>query len=85
MSFLQGAKDRVWAAWSGQRRSDLQVSRASFELLRSLIILYFISQCARRNINCEYPKESRRGQHRRTRRKKTHDHDVNESSPLSGY
>jgi hypothetical protein len=43
------------------------------------------SQCARRHIHYEYPKESRRGQHKRTRRKKTHDHDVNESSPLSAH
>jgi len=39
------------------------------------------NQCARRHIHCEYPKESRRGQHKRTRRKKTHDHDVNQSVP----
>ncbi|KZP20265.1 hypothetical protein FIBSPDRAFT_742488 [Athelia psychrophila] len=28
------------------------------------------NQCARRHICCEYPKESRRGQHKRTRKRK---------------
>ncbi|KAF7979789.1 hypothetical protein HWV62_40832 [Athelia sp. TMB] len=45
------------------------------------------NQCARRHIECEYPKESRRGQHKRTRKRKAGEgegHDVNAGRLLVG-
>jgi hypothetical protein len=75
----------VWQARSRERGSDMQVSTICYTYSQCwylLLPVFSLSQCARRHITCEYPKESRRGQHKRTRRKKTHDHDVNASSAM---
>lgn len=49
------------------RAPSVQVSRFAFSLMTKLTDTLY-SQCTRRDLVCEYPKESRRGQHKRGNR-----------------
>ncbi|KAJ6474530.1 hypothetical protein DFH09DRAFT_1109538 [Mycena vulgaris] len=66
---LPRAQDRVRAPAPGGARPDVQVSAALIKLRVSGMgySSFCYSQCARRERECEYPTESRRGQHNRNR------------------